>query len=199
MGLQALSSWVLNSCSHQPPKPSWHSLPICSVSASPQPLMSSSETLGFRRCRQIEETTLPLWTNWTKVPFCPFHRNSHNPFSFLSHNKANSHSRGLTQHFQMEGDSLSFAWAGYCALLVAYYRPHMTTEPEGSFSTRSLSLPEFFISSHWRSSPSFSAEHGTGSTYSLFLLGSRDASSTSDPGYFLCLCQLQTSGKISQI
>lgn len=56
-GLQTLSSWVLNSCSHQPPKQSLHSLPILIFSTSRQSLITF---LKFFHCLQIEEITVPL-------------------------------------------------------------------------------------------------------------------------------------------
>lgn len=59
-GLQTFSSWVLNSCSHQPPKQSWHSLPILIFSISTQSLITFFEILRFFHCLQIEEITVPL-------------------------------------------------------------------------------------------------------------------------------------------
>lgn len=45
----------------------------------------------------------------------------------------------------------------------------------------------------------FAAEHGAGPAYSALYLDSRDACNTWDAGYFLCLSQMKTSGKVSQV
>lgn len=130
MGLQTLSSWVLNSCSHQPPKQPLHPLPIPIFSTSTEPLITLLEALHFSHCLQIEEITVPLGTGQTLL------LSKHQPVSipqkqselrsYLSHKAANNVSGGLIWHFQIKRDCF-VAWSGYRGMLVVNYRPHMTT------------------------------------------------------------------------